>query len=134
MTRERILVVDDQSHIVRILKRALMQSGYVVDVAANGVDALEYLQAATYVAVVTDYQMPRMDGIELCETFREQDPAGETLLILSTAIADQSLEQWANNLANTVYLEKPVSFERLTDILSEYIEEKHQAQGTSQAR
>lgn len=134
MTGERILVVDDQSHVVRILKRALTQNGYLVDTAANGVEALRYLKLSHYVAVVSDYQMPKMDGIELCETFREQDPTGETLLILSTAIADQSLEEWANKLVNTVYLEKPVSLKRLIDILSDYVEEVHKKQGMNQAQ
>lgn len=130
---KRILVVDDQAHVVRILKRALSQNGYIVDTALNGVEALEHLQESTYVAVVTDYQMPKMDGIELCETFRQQDPTGATLLILSTAIADQSLEEWADALVNTIYLEKPVSLKRLTDILSDYLENKFQNQEVNQA-
>lgn len=134
MTAERILVVDDQAHVVRILKRALSQNGYTVDTASNGIEALEHLRESTYVAVVSDYQMPKMDGIELCETFRKQDPTGETLLILSTAIADHSLEEWADALVNTIYLEKPVSLKRLTDILSGYLDDKSQNQEVNQAK
>ena len=129
----KILLVDDQAHIVRILKRALTQNGYIVETARNGLEALELLQESIYFAVVSDYQMPKMDGIELCETFRQQDPTGETLLILSTAIADKSLEEWASKLVNTIYLEKPVSLKRLTDILAEYLEHKPQNQKRSQA-
>lgn len=124
MMEKRILLVDDQAHIVRILKRALTQNGYIVDTALNGVDALALLQEERYAAVVSDYQMPKMDGVELCEKFRLQDPTGNTLLILSTAVADHSLEEWANALVNTIYLEKPVSLKRLTDTLSEYLLDK----------
>lgn len=130
---KRILVVDDQAHVVRILKRALTQNGYTVDTALNGKDALVCLKESSYVAVVSDYQMPKMDGVEMCEIFRQQDPMGETLLILSTAVADQRLEEWANALVNTIYLEKPVSLKRLTDILSDYLINRSQNQDATQA-
>ncbi|MCB1753925.1 MAG: response regulator [Gammaproteobacteria bacterium] len=120
MSGQRILVVDDQSHINRILKRSLAQKGYVVETASHGKQALDMLREESFDAIITDYQMPHMDGVTLCEAYTGEFPGNATLMILSTAVADEKLQEWAERMPNTLYLEKPVSMRRLSDILSEY--------------
>lgn len=124
MTSKRILVVDDQPHVNRLLKRSLTQKGYEVDSASNGLDALELLRQHSFDAMVTDFQMPRMDGVTLCDTYIREKPDNKMLMILSTAVADENLFEWASRKDNTIYLEKPVSFKRLADILDTYFEGK----------
>src|SRR5580693_7387356 len=66
-SRRRILVVDDDEDIRRIETEALVCSGYKVDAAADGADAWDVLQLNSYDLLVTDYNMPRMSGIELIQ-------------------------------------------------------------------
>lgn len=69
----RLLVVED-SLIARDLERTILESaGYQVDVAVDGVDALEKLSAGEYDLIVTDIEMPRMDGFALLERIRAQE-------------------------------------------------------------
>lgn len=116
----RILVVDDQLHISRILKRSLQARGYQVESCQNGEEALDWLQESEFDIVLTDYQMPRMDGKTLCETIRREHDDKVALLILSTAVADEALSDWALQFRDTLYLEKPVSVRRLCALVDDH--------------
>ena len=116
----RILVVDDQLHISRILKRSLQARGYQVESCQNGEEALDWLQESEFDIVLTDYQMPRMDGKMLCETIRREHDDKVALLILSTAVADEALSDWALQFRDTLYLEKPVSVRRLCALVDDH--------------
>lgn len=67
MTDKRILVVDDDDAIRALLKTLLRRRGFSVDVARNGLEALERLAAGRYTLVVLDLMMPIMNGFELLE-------------------------------------------------------------------
>src|SRR6266576_2249011 len=68
--KPRILVVDDESQITRVLRTGLTARGYEVRVAADGVSALETLGDWQPDLLVTDLSMPNMDGLELCRRVR----------------------------------------------------------------
>ena len=70
--RRRILVVDDEQQITRVLRTSLSAQGYDVRVANDGEMALEILKDWTPDLVVTDLYMPRMDGLELCRELRRK--------------------------------------------------------------
>ena len=61
----RILVVEDEQDLNRILAKTLTAEGYSVDACFDGVEALDYLEGAEYDAIVLDVMMPRMDGITM---------------------------------------------------------------------
>ena len=61
----RILVVEDEQDLNRILAKTLTAEGYSVDACFDGVEALDYLEGAEYDAVVLDVMMPRMDDLTL---------------------------------------------------------------------
>jgi two-component system, OmpR family, KDP operon response regulator KdpE len=67
----RILLVDDEAQITRVLRTGLAAEGYDVRVANDGQSALDLLQAWTPDIVVTDLAMPEMDGLELCSRIRK---------------------------------------------------------------
>jgi two-component system KDP operon response regulator KdpE len=67
----RILVVDDEPQIVRVLRASLMANGYEVRTASNGEEALSIFESWVPDLVVTDLSMPRMTGAELCSSIRE---------------------------------------------------------------
>ena len=127
MTVKRILVVDDQQHINRILQRSLTHKGYEVNVSSNGAQALDLLRQESFDVIITDYQMPVMDGVNLCENYRKEFPDNTTLTILSTAVADEKLQSWAESMPDTLYLEKPVSLKRLCDILDNFFARRHES-------
>lgn len=68
----RILVVEDEQDLNRILAKTLTAEGYSVDACFDGVEALDYLEGAEYDAIVLDVMMPRMDGFSLLAQMRER--------------------------------------------------------------
>ncbi|HTI56543.1 MAG TPA: response regulator [Verrucomicrobiae bacterium] len=70
----RILVVDDQEHMRELLVEALSADGHTVDPAENGMAALQLFDAQAYDLVVSDLQMPQMDGPKLYEEVRKRRP------------------------------------------------------------
>src|SRR5438132_7686082 len=79
--KNKVLLCDDEMHILRAAEIKLSRSGYQVQCAADGQEALESIQKNLPDILVTDLQMPRMDGIELCRRLRE-NPATRRLPIL----------------------------------------------------
>ena len=84
MTR-RILVVDDESHIRHVLSLKLRNSGFVVDTATDGEDALHQISASAPDLVITDLQMPYVNGIELCRAMIEETSLIDVPVIILTA-------------------------------------------------
>src|SRR5438128_12428767 len=68
--RRRILVVDDEPQITRVLRTSLSSQGYDIRVAIDGETALEIMKDWTPDLVITDLSMPNMDGLELCRRLR----------------------------------------------------------------
>lgn len=81
----KILVVDDEPQITRVLRSSLLSNGYAVEVAGDGVSALEKLAEWSPDMVITDISMPRMDGITLCSEIR----AISNMPILVLSVRDQ---------------------------------------------
>jgi CheY-like chemotaxis protein len=78
------LLVED-SLIARDLERTILESaGYEVDVALDGIDALERLRTGSYDLIVTDIEMPRMDGFGLLERIRSQERTRELPVVVVT--------------------------------------------------
>ncbi len=83
-----ILVVDDDPIAAETLCYALTQFGYATAVAANGIEAIEHIRTGKYRIVISDVDMPLMNGIELCAEIRSRNSFGYTYLILLTAKSD----------------------------------------------
>lgn len=116
----RILLVDDEPHVIRVIKLALDRKGYEVDVARNGEQALGKLREQAYDVLITDYQMPRMDGQALCQALHDEIAGPKPLTLIITAKTDSELRDWAEQSGDTEYLEKPLSLRRLTARLEDY--------------
>jgi len=113
-----ILVVDDEAHVTRLVQMHLEDEGYEVVTACDGVDALEKIEAQKFDAVITDYNMPRMDGQQLCKAVRERYAGSELVLFLVTARVDDILREWTEGIPRVQYLEKPLSLRLLSSELS----------------
>ena len=84
MTR-RILVVDDESHILHVLSLKLRNSGFCVDTAVDGEDALHQIAASAPDLIITDLQMPNLNGGELCQRLTEDPSTADIPVIILTA-------------------------------------------------
>ncbi len=80
----RVLIVDDNRMALTVLKHALASGGYEVETAANGREALEIVRAGACRLVITDWEMPEMDGIQLCQAIRALDVSGYVYVVLLT--------------------------------------------------
>lgn len=69
----RILIVDDEAIALDVLEHALTHAGHQVETARDGAEALETLRGGSCRLVISDWEMPRMDGLELCRRVRGED-------------------------------------------------------------
>ncbi len=121
---KRILLVDDQPHVLRILKMALEKENYQVDTAPNGEVALMKIKELFPDVMVTDLQMPRMNGQELCLRITEEIPDRKFLICILTSRMEFEHRNWARSVDNLIFMEKPVSIRKLIELLQLYFEAK----------
>jgi two-component system alkaline phosphatase synthesis response regulator PhoP len=81
----RILVVDDEDHIVQVLSIKLRNAGYEVLTAADGEEAFELALKERPNLVITDFQMPYMTGLELCRALSQNDKTVNMPVVMLTA-------------------------------------------------
>ena len=118
---KKVLIVDDEAPIRRVLEFKLKNSGYQVLIAENGAQGLELIKTHQPDAVITDIMMPEMDGQQLCEqtnAFKRDRPF---LTIVVTCRIAQDEQQWINQLQDTLFMEKPFSPARLVDCIDQYL-------------
>lgn len=106
----RILVVDDESQITRVLRTSLSAQRYDVRVANEGEAALEIMKDWSPDLVITDLQMPRMDGITLCREIRTRS---EVPIIVLSVKGDDPTKVKALDLGADDYVTKPFSMNEL---------------------
>jgi DNA-binding response OmpR family regulator len=90
---ERILVCDDEAHILHAVAFKLKAGGYEIVTANNGREAIEWLEANTPDFVITDCQMPHVDGIGLCRYLRGRPQTATVPVVMLTAKALELSEQ-----------------------------------------
>jgi len=116
-----VLVVDDSLTVRRVTKRLLEREGYRVALAKDGLDALDVLTGERPVAVLSDIEMPRMDGFDLLRNIRNDAAlAGMPVVMITSRIA-QKHRDIAMELGATHYLGKPYSEEELLGLLKHYV-------------
>jgi two-component system NtrC family response regulator len=107
----RILLVDDDSSIRRVVQFKLQKRGYAVETAADGKEALRLLQLKEFDLLLSDIRMPEMDGIELLSRAQSAQPKIKVILITAHATVSQAVE--AVKLGAFDYLMKPFEDEEL---------------------
>ena len=122
----RILIVDDEDSIRKILSMELESMGYAVSTARNGFEALGMLTANSFGIVITDLNMPGMDGFILSHKIKEKSP--ETAIIMVTGDEQNSVmkklnEKYADHIDYLLF--KPFSLEELDTVIDMIISEVH---------
>ena len=120
--KRRILIADDQRHVVRVMSQALERQGYQVEGVPNGEVALQRVREQHPDVLITDIEMPRMTGEELCKQIQKEMPDREFLIFVITSRTELEHREWSSNIDNVMFLEKPVSIRKLISELERYFE------------
>ena len=104
---KKIMVVDDERHIVRLVEVNLQRAGYDVVSAYDGVEALEKITAEKPAMIILDVMMPRMDGFEVLKELRGNPETKDIPVIMLTAKAQDAdiFKGWSSGVDS--YLTKP---------------------------
>jgi CheY-like chemotaxis protein len=117
----KILVVDDEATILKMMELVLANAGYTVTTASSGTEALNtYGNGANFDLLITDYKMPGMTGIELESEILKRDPSAKVLLVSGYGGIDTALE--ALNKGAMDFLRKPFTPDALRDSVRSVIE------------
>lgn len=103
-----ILVIDDENDIVEILKYNLVKEGFDVHTANNGVDGIEIAKSIRPDLIILDVMMPKMDGIEVCESIRSISGLESTLICFLTARGEDFSQIAGLDAGADDYIAKPV--------------------------
>lgn len=124
MAENKVLVVDDEIHIVHVVSIKLRNNGYEVISAENGAEAFDLACSEKPDIIVTDFQMPVMTGLEFVQKLRQSEQTKEIPVIMLTArgfaIEDDSKEQ----LQISEFLSKPFSPKELLRTINDILYQK----------
>ncbi len=115
-----ILVVDDSITVRRVTQRLLLREGYRVAMAADGLQALERLQDERPAVVLSDIEMPRMDGFDLARNIRADQRLKDLPIVMITSRIAEKHREHAQELGVNHYLGKPYSEDELISLVRHY--------------
>ncbi len=119
---KRILLVDDEPMVIRVMSLALKKDGYQVDVAVDGEDALAKIAASCPDVLITDIEMPRMTGQQLCQHIQETMPDRKFPIFILTSLTALEHREWSKDISNLIFLEKPISIRKLRSAISVFFD------------
>jgi DNA-binding response OmpR family regulator len=108
----RLLVVEDEKNLNKLIAKKLTSEGYSVDCCFDGMEALDYLSMASYDGVILDVMMPRLDGFGLLRHMRQHGDRTPVLFLTARDAVEDKVE--GLDLGASDYLVKPFSFAELT--------------------
>jgi len=121
MTGKKVLIADDEIHIIHVVAIKLRNNGYEVIAANNGAEAYELACSEHPDIVVTDYQMPFVTGIELIEKLRKNEATMHIPTILLTARSFAITQEMQDSLGVQECLSKPFSPKELLKTIEDIL-------------
>ena len=115
-----VLVVDDSITVRRVTQRLLQREGYRVVLAADGLQALERLQEERPAVVLSDIEMPRMDGFDLARNIRADARLKDLPIVMITSRIAEKHREYAKELGVDHYLGKPYPEDELMSLVRRY--------------
>jgi len=113
------LLVDDEPMALRVMRQALERDGFQITTAFDGKDALEKITASPPDVLITDIQMPRMNGKELCQEIQASMPDRLFPIFITTSLTAHEHRDWSGKISNLFFVEKPISLRKLRISLAE---------------
>jgi len=115
--RKRILIVEDDEEMRSLLKDFIEAEGFETDSASNGSEAFRKLAKESFDLIITDVRMPGLTGLDILPGVRKLQP--EASIIVITAFGSEEVRHRAFERGATAYLEKPIYFHRLRELIYE---------------
>lgn len=121
--KKRILIVDDDKNVIHMLMLFLVDLGYEVIPARNGLSAVAL--AAKYLPdlIVLDVMMPKMSGYQTCEFIRRKEGLQQLPIVFLTAKGQPQDEEHGIKIGGSAYLTKPINFPLLEETVANLIEQ-----------
>ena len=119
-SNKKVLIIDDEPHIRRVIELKLKQRGYQVFEAKDGEEGLELIYRLCPDAVITDIMMPKLDGKALCEQTNRLKKERPFLTLIITCRISLDERSWISKMQDTLFMEKPFSPSRLLECLDRY--------------
>jgi DNA-binding NtrC family response regulator len=121
----KLLIVDDDSDIVQVLKRGLQKNRFLVDAFTNPEEALQSFKsnAEAYCLVLSDVRMPRLSGIQLAKKVKEASPSVKVILMTSFEIRDSEFSKVFPSTQVDGFVQKPIGIKDLTKKILSVISE-----------
>lgn len=120
---KKILIIDDEAFIRRILGVALSEAGHRIISADSGEKGLELIGSEAPEVVITDIRMPSMSGRELCEATDPIKAERPFLTIVITGYINPDDRDWIGTLRDTLFMEKPFSPAKILRHIDTYFEQ-----------
>jgi DNA-binding response OmpR family regulator len=118
----KILVIEDEIHIQRLIKLVLERQGHSVDVADNGIDGLKLLtDPGDYNLVLLDIIMPGLDGLQVLASAKKSEKSKHIPIVMLTALAQENVVLQGIKLGAKDYIRKPFHPTELIDRVSKLI-------------
>ncbi len=124
-TLARLLIVDDDSDIVQVLKMGLLKNGFSVEAFTNPQEALQSFKsnAESYCLVLSDIRMPSISGIQLAKRVKEVNPNVKVVLMTAFEIRDSEFSKVFPSTHVDGFIQKPIDIRELTSKISSIIVE-----------
>ncbi len=123
----RVLIVEDDTSLLRLLELRLMVDGYTTRTAVDGADALQTLAGWLPDVIVTDVMMPRLSGLSLCRAVRRDPRTATVPIILLTARCFDNDMQEVVDLGGVTFMNKPFDAQTLNAALVEALRSRPQS-------
>ncbi len=115
---KKVVIADDEPHVLRVLKLSLEREGYQVEGFPNAAKALISIEQEHPDILITDISMPVMTGEELCRHIQQEMPDRKFLIYVLTSRTEVEHREWSREIDNLSFLEKPVSIRNLVNSLN----------------
>ncbi|HKG71795.1 MAG TPA: response regulator, partial [Nitrososphaeraceae archaeon] len=119
----KLLIVDDDSDIVQVLKLGLVRNGFSVEAFTNPQEALQSFKsdAESYCLVLSDIRMPSLSGIQLSKRVKEVNPNVKVILMTAFEIRDSEFSKVFPSIHVDGFVQKPISIKDLIDKILTFI-------------
>ena len=120
--KPRILLVDDQESVLKLLDAILKVRNYDVVYASNGLDAVDIALSMKPDLILLDVMMPGMDGFKVCQTLKANIPTMDIPVVFLTARGDDADREMGEKVGGSGFVKKPFRSAELLNVISALIE------------
>jgi len=119
----KLLVVDDEPSILKVMKANLLREGYEVHTADDGLIALEKIKAESYDTIITDFLMPHLNGMELLRKMKENHIVVPLVIVTAFGSIEQAVSAMRHGAIN--YLTKPLNYDELLSVVQNAVQQQN---------